>query len=77
MLPPIDHVQVVPVVSGLSVDETEVIEEITRNAMPQEESGITLTDGFSQELLDFDAQLLEDICKHVFPLSIPTDTYWI
>jgi hypothetical protein len=69
--------QVVPAVSGPSVEETEVIEEITRDAMPQEESGFALADGFSQEFLDFDAQLLEDICKHVVLTTIATSTHWI
>ncbi|KAF2449417.1 hypothetical protein P171DRAFT_427612 [Karstenula rhodostoma CBS 690.94] len=51
----------VSTVPGSLIDETEVIEEIIRDAMPQEESGFDLTGGFGQEVFDFGAQLLEDI----------------
>ncbi|KAF9741299.1 hypothetical protein PMIN03_003454 [Paraphaeosphaeria minitans] len=53
--------QAIPTGSGLPMDETEGIEEIIRDAMPQEESGFDLAGGFGQEVFDFDAQLLEDI----------------
>ncbi|KAJ4359747.1 uncharacterized protein N0V89_000303 [Didymosphaeria variabile] len=50
--------QTIPTVSGASADDNELIEEIIRDTMPQEE-GFPLMDGFDQEF--FDAQLLEDI----------------
>lgn len=52
---------VTPLASGPSIEEDDMIEEIIRDTLPQEEPGFPPLDGFDQEL--FDAQLLEDICK--------------
>lgn len=57
--------QAIPAGSGFARGENEGVEEIIRDAMPQEESAFDLAGGFGEEVSDFDAQLLEDICKTI------------
>lgn len=50
-----------PLISLTPLNESEAIEEIIRDTMPQTEHGFAPTGGYDQEV--FDMQLLEDISK--------------